>query len=848
MNFKKNIAFIVAIIFCALSISLFANGNVLDTTKQPDAIVLSVTTVNSTCQKFNGKIIVQATGGVAPYNFELLGFYGYGTTNNGIFYKMRADTYTLTVTDAMGTQVIQTVVLGNTFPEPHIPSFNYASPPSSCTNHDGTLTVNTSGGTPPYMYSIDNINFQPNNIFPNLTNGNYFAIVKDANGCTTLGEGVQSPTNFQIATNVPSDCSINTTGYIGIESSNQIYCNPFRQSVKFRRPTYGLPPFTYSMDGINYQIDSLFPPLSEGLYTFYIKDALGVILLHTESLLDFYCNQSFLLSTSITTAICGINGAISINATEGTPPYEYSLDGVNFQTSNQYSGLPSGNYFITVKDFYGLLSTKYAIVPNNCLQVIPTTQSSTCGNNNGSITAQASNGTAPYEYSINGGAYGSNNVFNNLAANNYTIRAKDATNRVATANTIVSNIAGAQILAADTTATGCINNTGKINVVTQGGTAPYMYSIDGTNFQTGTLFTGLAQNNYTITVKDARGCLTTKLALIRFINNLAIDAGDTLKICEGKNGTTNATGNAATYTWLPMGGLATPSLLNTSANPLQTTTYYLTGTTGICTKSDSMLVLVKPAPIAEAGQGQTICFGKNASLQAGAGQLSYTWQPSTFLSNANAAFADVIKPTNNITYSLSVVGTNGCASLQDGHANITVTPPPKVFVGNDTSIAIGEPFILQALEVNGSGFNKFEWQPFYLLNDAAAQYPLIQNIKENTTFSLIATTAAGCVGKDSIRIKVFNKPDIYVPNAFTPNGDGKNDMLRAIPVGIKLFNSFTVYDRYGHTIFTTTNASNGWDGKNNGGILNTGGFVWVASGVDFNGRDIFRKGSVLIIK
>jgi gliding motility-associated-like protein len=283
-------------------------------------------------------------------------------------------------------------------------------------------------------------------------------------------------------------------------------------------------------------------------------------------------------------------------------------------------------------------------------------------------------------------------------------------------------------------------------------------------------------------------------------------------------------------------------------NPTQSTTYYLTGTTGVCIKKDSMLVLVKPAPIADAGQGTTICFGKNASLQAGVGQLSYVWQPTTYLSNINGANADVIQPKNNITYNLSVVGVNGCSSLQDGQVTIQVTPQPKVFVGKDTSIAIGEPFVLQATDVNGSGFNQFAWQPFYLLNDASAQYPFIQNIQNNTQFSVTATTLAGCVGTDTVNIKVFNKADIYVPNAFTPNGDGTNDILRAIPVGIKLFNSFTVYDRYGYTIFNTTSAYNGWDGKNKNGILNTGSFVWVVSGVDFNGNLVERKGTVTLIR
>ncbi len=843
MKLLINIKFTFLLLLSSSNFPLFAH-NILseNTVTHPTAIVLNVTTVNSTCQKSNGKVIVQATGGVAPYNFLLFGGFVSQTSTNGIFYKVVGGTYTLRVTDAIGTQVTQVVVLGNVLQSPNpINSNNVIGGQSStCASQDGFLTINATGGAPPYLYSLDNINFQTSNTFNNLNAGYYYPIVKDFNGCKSYTEILLN----SFITLAPNSCSIKSNSAY----SALISCDPFREEIDFSTFDEGVPPFTYSRDGVNYQTSNSFDNLPEGLHTFYIKDATGTILLRTLSIIDFYCNPSFLVTETVQAATCGVNGSITVTASEGTAPYEYSIDGINFSSINTFTGLANATYTVTVRDFYGMESAKYIIVPNNCLQVIPTTTSSNCGNSNGKITAQASNGVAPYEYSLNGGAYSSSNVFNNLAANNYVVRAKDATNRVAIANTVVSNIAGAQIIAADTTATGCSNNTGAITVQTQAGTLPYLYSIDGTNFQNTGLFTGLAQNNYTVTVKDARGCLTTKPALITVNNNLFVDAGDTVKICEGKTAATNAISDATTFSWLPTVGLNNATALNPMANPTQTTTYFLTGTKGVCTKTDSMLVFVKPAPIANAGPGTTICFGKNASLQAGAGQASYTWQPTTYLSNANAAFTDVIKPTKDITYNLSVVGTNGCTSLQDGLVTIKVTAPPKVFVGNDTSIAIGEPFILQAQDVNGSGFNQFAWQPFYLLNDATSQYPLIQNIKANTMFSVTATTVAGCVGLDSVNIKVFDKPDIYVPNAFSPNADGKNDILRAIPVGIKLFNFFSVYDRYGNTIFTTTNAYSGWNGRNKNGTLNTGSFVWVASGVDFNGRAVERKGSVLLLR
>jgi gliding motility-associated-like protein len=98
-------------------------------------------------------------------------------------------------------------------------------------------------------------------------------------------------------------------------------------------------------------------------------------------------------------------------------------------------------------------------------------------------------------------------------------------------------------------------------------------------------------------------------------------------------------------------------------------------------------------------------------------------------------------------------------------------------------------------------------------------------------------------------IKAFtSQADIFVPNAFTPNNDGHNDLLRAIPIGITQFKYFTVYNRWGQPVFTTTNASVGWDGTLSGNILPPGTFVWVAAGVDYTGRLVQRKGVVILIR
>ena len=180
-------------------------------------------------------------------------------------------------------------------------------------------------------------------------------------------------------------------------------------------------------------------------------------------------------------------------------------------------------------------------------------------------------------------------------------------------------------------------------------------------------------------------------------------------------------------------------------------------------------------------------------------------------------------------------------------ATIIDIPPGKVFAGNDTSIAINQPVQLHAADVSGQGYTIFNWSPPVGLNDPSLQNP-ITTLQNSTTYTVIATAPNGCQGTASITLKVYPGPEIYVPNAFTPNGDGKNDILKAIPIGLSRFKYFSVYNRFGERIFYTNNAGTGWDGYLAGHALNTDTFVWVAEGIDGSGRTILRKGTVVLIR
>lgn len=574
------------------------------------AVTLSITSINTTCQKSNGKITALATGGVAPYMYSI----GGPQQTSGVFFGLAAGNYTVTATDAIGDMATQNVTLTNTFSAPSA-IFISSFPPSGCNTFDAKLILGATGGVPPYTYSLDNITYQASNIFSNLTAGTYYFAVKDANGCSSF------PSPLLNVRTIRGNCSILVNGYAA-----SLSCNPFKvDRIRLDGTDGGTPPYTYSSDGINYQSSNEFTDLTDGFHTFRVKDAMGLIFLFSVSFMD-YCSAPFLVSNMVQAAHCGQNGSITVTATQGTPPYQYSLNGITFQTSNQFTGLAPGLYTISVKDADNSIATRLANVPNICTVVTTIITNTTCGNNNGKIEAQGSNGTAPYQYSIDGVTYSSNNVFNNLLAGNYTVYTKDATGQIGTANVVISNIEGPKLTLLSTTESGCDNQSGSITATAGNGTTPLVYSINGTVFQSSPVFNGVAPGVYTVTVKDANNCADAMQAVVAPSSNMPrVYLGKDTTLCEDQTLVLSATNPGATYLW--QDGSRQPTYLVTSKGA-----YYVSVNNQGCVAKDTINIDYQLKPGFTLGEDKRLCPGNsfvlkptltnNASLQG----LNYLWQ------------------------------------------------------------------------------------------------------------------------------------------------------------------------------------------------------------------------------
>lgn len=189
---------------------------------------------------------------------------------------------------------------------------------------------------------------------------------------------------------------------------------------------------------------------------------------------------------------------------------------------------------------------------------------------------------------------------------------------------------------------------------------------------------------------------------------------------------------------------------------------------------------------------------------------------------------------------LTGISTNGCPSP-------VVSKTIQVYesnaiAGNDTVIAINQP-----LQLNASGGEIYNWTPSTGLSADNIPNP-VAILNRDAEFILTASTSVGCSTSDTLNIKVYRGPSFYVPSAFSPNNDGKNDRFGFIAVGMTTVELFQVYNRYGQLIYSSTKMTEGWDGKVQGIVQPAGTYVWVIRGVDFTGTLHVKKGTVTLVK
>jgi len=280
-----------------------------------------------------------------------------------------------------------------------------------------------------------------------------------------------------------------------------------------------------------------------------------------------------------------------------------------------------------------------------------------------------------------------------------------------------------------------------------------------------------------------------------------------------------------------------------------------------CTSlSDSLFVQLYPGALPQAAitpADTTICYGEAASLHALVTTgTDYTWASSGSFTGANKGDipsvpfnASILAAPKTSTDYILNVRNDGCPISVSDTITVTIVPPIKVDPGNDTLVVVGQPLHFQATS-SDLYKNEYQWSPATGLSDPNIAAPVGVYGPEinNITYLVRATDIFGCYGTATVKVTVApTLPDIFVPNAFTPE-KSSNNLFRPICMGIASLEYFRVYNRWGQLLYSTSQSGQGWDGRVHGKLQEPGACLWMLKGTDYTGKAIVKKGTMMLIR
>lgn len=798
----------------------------------PAPLAISVAGLNPiSCFGANdGSVLVANAGGTPGYTWSLDGG-PFGPVP--IFSNLSPGSHTVTTLDANGCSA--SVSFTVTQPTPLNLTLIAQGNPACNGGSNGSLLVNGSGGTAPLSYSVDGTNFQPSGAFSGLSAGNYTVTVRDANNClVTLSVTLTEPTPINITVDSLAGTACNN-GYVGFSASG------------------GTPPYLYSAGSTPFQPLNAFAGLPNGSQWIYVQDGAGCI----DSLAIFVPNlPAVTVLPQITPISCtGANdGSVVLNGGGGTPPLTYSNGGVAYQPGNSFGNLAPGSYWFYVRDFQGCLDSVNIIFTDPVpLLVTASPNDITCtGAADGSAVLNASGGTFPYQYSLDGVNYSNNNVFGPLTAGNYTGFLIDARGCTATVTFGINEPAPLSLnldFASDVTCFGGSN--GIVQLSGTGGVAPLQYSLSGAGAQTSGSFTGLAAGSYTATLTDANNCTVSIPVTLNSPPELTASLVSTVdEICPGDaNGeaTVSASGGTGPYLYsLDNGpGNSSGSFANITAGGHQITVTDAIG----CTTSLNFAIAPGTGPNAGFVVDFDPCTRPISAAFTNVSQDAslYEWRFGDGSTSADPDPLHNYADAGNYNAVLVATDANGCRDTSRQTVAIAPAPiaafssapeiPAIIDQGGTVSFFNQSQFATGYLWSFGDGNESRGPEPFHVYDDVG-EYCV----------QLVTYNPNGCT--DTTRaclIQVING-NVYVPTAFTPNGDLVNDNFEIVTTALMDDWQLQIYDRWGKLIWETGLINEYWDGTFNGQPVPEGSYVYRLQARTVTGNTIDKSGSVTVFR
>lgn len=779
-------------------------------------ITITPTQTNVACfGACTGTASVSASGGTPPYTYNWLPSGGTGPSATGLC----PGVYTCDVADNGGC----TATLTFTITQPTQLTATATSTPAACGNNNGSATVTPGGGVGPYGCTWLPSGGPGLNAI-NLAAGTYTYTVTDANGCT-LTQTV----------NVAS-----TGGLSSTIAGTDVLCFGAATGSVTMTPVGGNPGYTFVWTP-NVSATGTASNLVAGTYNCTVTDASGC-----SSTSSYTVTEPPQLTISAAGFNVTCNGACDGQVVTipggGTPNYTFLWN--TGCTTASCTGICAGNYTVTVTDANGCTVSDTANVsqPTPVVANANMTQA-TCGQSDGSATANAAGGTGAFTYQWIGGPASA--TYSNIPAGTYTVIATDGNGCSDTTNITVTNINGVVLTSCGTTDVSCYGLIdGDITVCPQGGTPAYTY-VWSPNVSVTANAANLAAGTYTTTVTDANGCSSSVTVTITQPPQLLITASaNPAAVCSGSPVTLTGTpaGGAPGYTvtWNP--GPLAGNIQNIT--PAATTTYTVdvVDANG-CTADTTVLVTVNAIPVA-ALLADTLSgclplcvnFSDLSTVVAPSLITSWSWDfgdntTSTLQSpnhcySAPGVYSVTLTVTTGDGCSQTVVMNNYISVFGIPVAAFTVSPQPTTILSS-------------TIYFTDQSTNASSW--LWSFGDLTVATSTLQN--PSFTYpdpicyraTLEVTSVDGCVDSTSEDICIDPDVSIYVPNTFTPNQDGINELFVPVTVGIDPDKyEFWVFDRWGNLIFYSDQLGEGWDGKvlGHSDLCQEDTYVWKVKCVD----------------
>lgn len=348
---------------------------------------------------------------------------------------------------------------------------------------------------------------------------------------------------------------------------------------------------------------------------------------------------------------------------------------------------------------------------------------------------------------------------------------------------------------------------------------------------------------------NTTGCADTALHALTVHALPPVNAGADQIICQGN--TVALRGVAGNYSWTPSTTLSCSDCAAPVARPSANISYVLSTTDQFgCKASDTVNISVKQPFSIQASLGDTLCLGKSLALFARGAEV-FTWSPALGLDDPRSPTPRAM-PQTTTTYMVIGRDTQNCF-FDTAYVPVVVFPYPTVNAGPDQTIQVGNSFPLK-LAVS-SDVNSIRWTPATGL-DCAQCGEVIANPKTTTTYSISVLNQGKCETRDDVTINVICKDgNLFMPNTFSPNGDGNNDLFYPRGKGIYGIKSLKIFNRWGELVFQQFNfqandgsGGSGWNGKYKGRDASQDVYVYMIEVICENNQVLFFKGDVTLVR